>query len=130
MRSRYSAFALGLGEYLVRTLASSHPDAQYDPTELARILSRTRESQRFLGLRILDARAGATASESEVLFYARIFERGVDRSFAELSTFVREGVGAESALRYASGILVPAARLPTPLEALTRDAFVALAERP
>ena len=26
MRSRYAAFALGLGAYLVRTLATSHPD--------------------------------------------------------------------------------------------------------
>jgi hypothetical protein len=37
------------------------------------------------------------------LFLARIFERGVDRSFGELSTFVREAAG----WRYASGELVP-----------------------
>jgi hypothetical protein len=43
-----------------------------------------------------------------VLFYARIFERGADRSFAERSTFVREA----GAWRYAAGELVPRAELP------------------
>jgi SEC-C motif-containing protein len=59
-----------------------------------------------------------------VLFHARIFERGTDRSFAELSLFLREG----SAWRYASGVLVPAERLPGDLRSLDRSAFLALAE--
>ena len=36
MRSRYAAFALGLGPYLVETLAASHPDRRRPPAELAR----------------------------------------------------------------------------------------------
>jgi SEC-C motif domain protein len=97
MRSRYSAFALGLGVYLVKTLASDHPDRAHDETALARELSRAKERQRFLGLTIVSARdEGETG---EVTFHARIFERGKDISFSERSTFRREG----GAWRYAGG---------------------------
>src|SRR4051812_41423882 len=120
MRSRYAAFAMGLGTYLVQTLASSHPDLASEPKELAILLSRARERQRFLGLRILYTHA--SSDEGEVLFFARIFERGADRSFAELSTFVRE----DGTWRYQSGLLVPAARLPPSLDELTREAFLEL----
>jgi SEC-C motif-containing protein len=119
MRSRYSAFALGRGDWLVKTLAQGHPDRAAPAPALARELSLAKHRQRFLGLRIL------FAQDDEVLFHARIFERGVDRSFAELSTFVRE----DGAWRYASGILVPAAALPEDLASLDRDAFLALASR-
>jgi SEC-C motif-containing protein len=106
MRSRYAAFALGLGEYLVDTLASSHPDRALPREELARALGRARERQRFLGLRV--QQASAEGDQGEVLFVARIFERGVDRSFAERSTFVKE----QGAWRYAGGTLLPALDLP------------------
>jgi SEC-C motif-containing protein len=122
MRSRYAAYSLGLGDYLVNTLAETHPDRAVPHEQLARSLSRAREAQRFLGLRILDA---STADDrGEVLFHARIFERGTDRSFAELSLFVREG----PAWRYASGVLVPAERLPGDVRSLDRAAFLAFAE--
>jgi SEC-C motif-containing protein len=114
MRSRYAAFALGKGDYLVETLAKDHPD-RAEP-DLARQLSRARERQKFLGLTILHAEG------DEVLFYARIFERGVDKSFAELSTFVRE----DGAWRYASGICLPRASLPDDIATLTLSRFVAL----
>jgi SEC-C motif-containing protein len=121
MRSRYAAFSLGLGDYLVKTLAEEHADRMLPPEEHVLSLSRARQRLRFLDLRILH-----TSSErdwGEVLFYARIFERGEDRSFAELSSFQREG----SAWRYASGVLVPAECLPKDIRALDRSAFVALA---
>ena len=105
MRSRYAAFALGLGEYLVQTLASTHPDRALPPHELARDLSRACQRQRFTGLRIV--RTASSGDSGQVLFLAGIFERGVDRSFAELSTFVREAGG----WRYASGELVPVEEL-------------------
>ena len=107
MRSRYAAFALGLGDYLVRTLASTHPDRGRPPHELARELSRARERQRFTGLRIV--RATSSGDRGQVLFLARVFERGIDRSFGELSTFVREA----GAWRYASGEPVPVEELAT-----------------
>lgn len=112
MRSRYAAFALGLGAYLVRTLAAEHPDLELPRDDLVVELSRAHERQRFLGLRILAESEGS--DEGEVLFFARIFEKGADRSFAELSHFVRDG----ATWRYASGILVPKADLPDDLETL------------
>jgi SEC-C motif-containing protein len=113
MRSRYAAFALGLGDYLVETLAAEHEDVALPRAELVRALSEARHRQRFMGLRILHESASGAAGE--VMFHARIFEDGVDGSFVELSRFVREG----NAWRYASGILVPKADLPADLEALT-----------
>lgn len=88
MRSRYSAFALGLGDYLVTTLASEHEDRAHDPRALAIALSRAKDTQRFLGLEILEAHE--QGDTGVVKFHARIFERGVDKSFTERSEFLRE----------------------------------------
>jgi SEC-C motif-containing protein len=99
MRSRYAAFALGLGAYLVETLASDHPDRALPRDALVRSLSRAHDTQRFLGLEILSAEG------NEVHFAARIFEKGVDCSFVERSTFVLES----GAWRYARGEAVPRA---------------------
>ncbi|HEY8042545.1 MAG TPA: YchJ family metal-binding protein [Polyangiaceae bacterium] len=101
MRSRYAAFALGLGAYLVKTLGRDHPDRAGDEAALARELSGARERQRFLGLRIVAA--SSDGDRGEVLFHARIFERGADRSFAERSAFRRE----QGAWRYTGGEAVP-----------------------
>lgn len=122
MRSRYAAFALGLGEYLVRTLASSHPDARLPAKDLARELSRAKSTQRFLGLRILAAREDEKGGA--VWFDAKIFSRGVDLSFVELSTFVREGGG----FRYLSGLMAPRAALPAGWEGAGEAAFVETAK--
>lgn len=111
MRSRYSAFALGLGEYLERTLCRDHADRAIPRAELVLELSRAKQRQRFLGLTIVEA------SDDEVLFYARVFEKGADRSFAELSSFVRE----DGAWRYASGVVLGTAALPKDPASITRD---------
>ena len=101
MRSRYAAFALGLGEYLVRTLSADHADRALDATRLARELSSARERQRFLGLRVDE---GCTDGDrGEVLFFARIFEKGQDRSFTERASFQREN----GVWRYAGGVAEP-----------------------
>jgi SEC-C motif-containing protein len=127
MRSRWSAFALGHGAYLFDTLASTHPDRDASRDAAVRELSCVRERQRFLKLTVLVASpvvAGAGPNETgEVLFHARIFEKGQDRSFAELSHFVRE----DGAWRYASGVLVQADRLPEDLTGLDREQLLALA---
>jgi SEC-C motif-containing protein len=122
MRSRFSAFARGLGAYLVKTLAAAHPDRALPEAALARELGSAKERQRFLDLCILHTSAESDAGE--VLFYARIFERGGDRSFAELSSFTREA----GAWRYASGVLVPGAMLPADPTSLDRAGFLALAD--
>ena len=96
MRSRFSAFALGLGEYLVDTLARDHEDRAAAPREvLVRELSRAKDTQRFLGLEIL------STGDATVTFRARIFEKGRDKSFEEESSFVRE----DGAWRYAHGTI-------------------------
>ncbi len=102
MRSRYAAFALGLGSFLVRTLAAEHPDRAADQEALALALSRAKDTQRFLGLTIREARTEGDVGE--VVFDARIFERGKDRSFSERSRFVKEG----EAWRYAGGEVLDA----------------------
>ncbi|CAN5363272.1 YchJ family protein [soil metagenome] len=101
MRSRFAGFALGLGEYLVTTLATPHEDRPLEPVALARELSRAKDRQRFLGLRIVHH--AMNGDLGEVLFVARVFERGEDQTFAELSQFVRES----GRWGYASGILIP-----------------------
>jgi SEC-C motif-containing protein len=123
MRSRYSAFARGLGPYLVKTLAAGHEDRALPEETLARSLSSVREKQRFMSLRILDA--FEEPDRAEVLFFACIFEKGKDRSFVELSTFARE----DGAWRYESGTLVPLGDLPADLSALTRESFLKIATK-
>jgi SEC-C motif-containing protein len=98
MRSRYSAFALGLVGYLTDTLGADHPD-RGDP-EAGRALSRAMTGHRFLGLTIVEATADG--DRGTVLFRARIFARGADRSFTERSRFRREGGG----WRYEGGDVV------------------------
>ena len=97
MRSRYAAFALGLGDYLVDTLSSDHDDRKLPRETLVRELSRMKEKRRFVGLEIRET--STDGDEGIVVFHARIFERGVDRSFSERSHFVRE----DGAWRYAFG---------------------------
>jgi SEC-C motif-containing protein len=95
MRSRYAAFALGLGAYLVETLSADHPDREHDARALGTALSRAKETQRFMGLTILESSADGDeeGDEGEVTFHARVFERGVDRSFTERSRFRKEAAG-------------------------------------
>jgi uncharacterized protein YchJ len=119
MRSRYSAYALGLGSYLVETLAANHADRGRPAAELARELGRAHLTQRYMGLTIFPARP------DEVLFHARIFVQGRDHSFVELSSFVREADG----WRYAAGDLLPAKTVESALPGLTRDSFLTLHQR-
>ena len=119
MRSRYSAYALGLGPYLVETLAANHADRGRPAAALARELGRAHLTQRYMGLAIFPARP------DEVLFYARIFVKGRDHSFVELSSFVREAEG----WRYAAGELLPAEALGDALLGLTRDSFLTHRQR-
>src|SRR4051812_15800478 len=77
MRSRFAGFALGLGDYLVDTLASNHPDRSLPRVPLVRALSRARLTQRFTGLRILFAGTGGPSGDDrdrgQVLFLASVF---------------------------------------------------------
>jgi SEC-C motif-containing protein len=116
VRSRYSAFALGLGDYLVKTLAEDHPDRAVAADALSRELARAKDRQRFLGLTILDTRADG--DDAEVTFHARIFERGQNRSFTERSRFVRE----EGRWRYAEGEILDDGHRASDLETVASPA--------
>lgn len=112
MRSRYSAFARGEVAYLASTLCAEHPDRTESAAGEYR---RARENQRFLDLCIMHV--SIDGEVGDVLFFARIFERGRDCSFVELSGFVRE----EGAWKYASGMMVETKDLPPDPRAMTRD---------
>lgn len=116
MRSRWSGFVLGKGEYLFDTLANDHPDREAPRPAAVRELSRAKDRQRYLKLTVLFAEG------DEVLFHARVFQKGQDRSFAELSRFVKE----DGAWRYASGLLLPSTSLPADILTLNRASFLAL----
>jgi SEC-C motif domain protein len=124
VRSRYAAFALGLGDYLLETLAVTHPDRSLPRDALVRELSSARVTQRFTGLRILFSATGGASGDDpdrgQVLFLARIFVDGRDRSFVELSDFVREG----AAWRYAGGVLGAAPLFADDLSSLTPTTFI------
>jgi SEC-C motif-containing protein len=86
MRSRYSAYALGLIEYIVIT---THPaGSQYDADALrwrASLADFCRAS-RFVGLQILET-GPLAGTDAFVAFRARLLQDGADASFGERSRF-------------------------------------------
>ena len=119
MRSRYSAFARGDAEYLLRTTHPDHADREAGDAAMLRSLRETFRLYRYEGLRVLDRRPAGSDGLAEVLFYARVREGARDRSFVERSYFAHDGTG----WRYLAGDLVPAAALRGRVEGLTLDAF-------
>lgn len=91
MRSRFSAFALGDGAYLCRTLHPDHPLRNQDRAAVIRDLSRAKDRVRYQDLTIHDV--SVEGDKGQVLFTARVFEGGRDRSFVELSEFERSPEG-------------------------------------
>lgn len=93
MRSRYSAFALREVEYLYRTLHPDHEDRSR-PKDLAlRSIRESASRHRYPGLRVIDHEGPDAGGVARVLFHARVFEKGRDRSFVELSEFARDDDG-------------------------------------
>jgi SEC-C motif-containing protein len=125
MRSRYAGFALGLGSYLVDTLATAHPDRGQPRETLVADLSKARAGQRFTGLQILSSAVAEELDRGQVFFHARIFvgtfANARDASFVELSDFVLE----DGAWRYAGGVSASAKRFADQLSALTPTTFLA-----
>jgi SEC-C motif-containing protein len=119
MRSRYSAFALKLVPYLYDTFHSSHEDRKLPRNEVMRGLRDAAEGFRYMGLQILDTRTDEANGVAWVLFNARLFERGQNRSFVELSTFKKEDGG----WRYSDGVTVPLSLVKDTVDTLTIDTF-------
>lgn len=116
MRSRYAAFALGDVAYLWRTLHPAHPDRQRPEPDVTRELRQACRAFNYVGLTLLEPQPPATGDTDTVLFLARLFDKGKDRSFVELSDFGRTPEG----WRYRSGEGVPTSALPGHPETLTR----------
>lgn len=93
MRARFSAFATGEVSFLWKTLHADHDDRARKEADVLRDLREACRTLRYMGLEILERQPG------RVLFRVKVFERGKDRSFVELSEFAHDGVG----WRYARG---------------------------
>jgi len=93
MRSRYAAFVVKDVDYLWRTLHAEHVDRGRDEAQMKRELQEACRENRYLGLRVLESRDADADGLARVLFAARVFRRGRDLSFVEVSEFAREGDG-------------------------------------
>jgi SEC-C motif-containing protein len=116
VRARFSAFACGDGAYLWRTTHPDHPLRARPRDEVVRELSQARRTLRYRELTIHASETDVERGRARVLFTARVFEKGRDRSFVELSDFAI----AEGGWRYLDGLPLPRERLaepPTTIEA-------------
>lgn len=119
MRSRYSAFALKEAGYLWKTLHPEHPDRQRPEAEVVREIRASVSTHKYPGLLVLGHQPPDESGTARVLFFAKVFESGKDRSFVELSDFRHDGTG----WRYLSGIPKLPRELPVPPEQLTLATF-------
>ncbi|MFO0668508.1 MAG: YchJ family metal-binding protein [Polyangiaceae bacterium] len=86
MRSRYSAFALGDAEYLIRRSRRSRRSVRGSAALVAAL--REVRTSRFMALTVKTAREDG--DRATVSFHVRVFVGRRDRSFEETSAFVRE----------------------------------------
>lgn len=119
MRSRYAAYAKKEIGYLLRTIHPTHEDRKIPEAELRNLLAAAARNQRYMGLVILDHRGPNPEGISEVLFQARVFERGRDFTFVERSEFAHDGTG----WRYVRGDTVPVTKIQGDPLALTLATF-------
>lgn len=119
MRSRYAAYARGDAAYLWRTLHSQHDDRSRDRDVVIGELREAFRRFRYMGLTVLDQAPPDAEGIARVLFLARIFERGQDRSFVERSDFLHDGTG----WRYLCGANLPVNMLPGDARKLTLATF-------
>jgi uncharacterized protein YchJ len=125
MRSRYSAYALGLATYLHSTLDVLHEDHHMLADDFADMIAAASQRVTYRSLNVIYGRDTPDSEEgdAEVLFIAGLLEGVRDVGFAELSFFTK----SQGRYSYQRGILVPSARLPTFPSALTRESFKVLA---
>ncbi|MFU8802494.1 MAG: YchJ family protein [Bradymonadaceae bacterium] len=99
MRSRFSAYALKLVQYVMDT---THPEGtQYRPNASAwrREVEKFCRATRFRDLEIISAEEGESEDEGFVTFRAELYSGRTDVSFTERSVFRRH----EGAWKYHSG---------------------------
>jgi SEC-C motif-containing protein len=100
MRSRFAAFAKKEVAYLERTLHPEHEDRKHlTSAQIQHSIRETSRDFRYLDLAVLDHADFDETGTARVLFFAKVFSKGADFSFAELSEFRRDGEG----IRYLRG---------------------------
>ena len=85
MRSRYSAYAKGIVDYILETTHPDHPDAKRPEDVRRKEIEEFCHTTVFKGLKILDVREGDM--KGMVKFTAYLYMDGKDFSFTEKSTF-------------------------------------------
>jgi SEC-C motif-containing protein len=119
MRSRFAAFVIGNVPYLFRTLHPEHEDRARKPDVVHREMREACNAFRYMGLTVMDREVPDASGTARVLFLVRLFERGTDRSFVELSDFKNDGTG----WRYVRGDTVPARQFGAEAPRLTIATF-------
>ena len=85
MRSRYSAYAKGLIDYIIETTHPNHPDKKRVEAEWRKEIRAFSERTKFLRLEILHVEEGENLSY--VTFKAHLLQDGKEFSFIERSRF-------------------------------------------
>lgn len=88
MRSRYSAFALGISNYLIDTTHKDNPERLEDEDSWKRDLDKIASHARFDGLKIIDFVDGTQTAQ--VTFRAVVTKGDMDLSFTEESHFQKD----------------------------------------
>jgi len=89
MRSRYSAYALGIADYLIETTHPKSPHCVLDKEQWLYQIRVFSKQTTFEGLEILETEY--TDSEAFVSFVAHLSKEGIDLTFTERSRFLKQG---------------------------------------
>jgi len=119
MRSRYAAFALAEVDYLWLTLHPQHPDRARPEAQVKQELRQGCQRYKYPALSVLDVRAPNADGLAQVLFLARVFDKGKECSFVERSDFRHDGQG----WRYLGGLPKALSGLKGDPTRLTLDVF-------
>ncbi|MBX9669663.1 MAG: hypothetical protein K2X93_18715 [Candidatus Obscuribacterales bacterium] len=88
MKSRYSAYALNLPEYIISTTHKDNPNCKADHEEWKADLQNFSSTTQFDSLQIEEFVDGEETAT--VMFKASLRQAGQDASFREKSTFVKQ----------------------------------------
>ena len=89
MRSRYSAYALNIPDYIIQTTHPASSQYQDDLKAMRRSISTFSSKHQFVSLKVLDARE--KNDQATVTFTASLMKKKEDASFTEKSLFLKQG---------------------------------------
>lgn len=88
MRSRYSAYAMGLADYIISTTHPLNPAYSKDKELWKQQIVHFSKGTKFVDLKILES--SLEENRSYVTFHAILFQGSKDISFKERSCFLKE----------------------------------------